>query len=210
MDKIAQIIGLVSAALTTSSFVPQAIKTWRTRSTGDLSPLMFSLFFVGIAGWLVYGFLTRDLPITVANIVTICLAGIILFFILIGKKSKSIAHIGLYVKDLEKMQEFYCSFFQARAGTLYSNPKKKFTSCFLTFPVGTSIELMHLQDHEIMSNSGWGHIAISVGSESNVNSVSKLLKESGIEQMENPRHTGDGYYESLFRDPEGNYIEITV
>jgi MtN3 and saliva related transmembrane protein len=75
-------IGFIAAALTTASFVPQAIKTLRTRSTSDLSPAMYTSFFLGILCWLVYGILINDLPMIVANIITTGLSGTILFVIL--------------------------------------------------------------------------------------------------------------------------------
>ena len=74
------IIGLVSAALTTGAYVPQAVKTWRTRRTGDLSLSMFSMVFLGTVGWLVYGILKDDLPIILANTITLGTSFVILFF----------------------------------------------------------------------------------------------------------------------------------
>lgn len=74
------IIGLVSAFLTTGAYVPQAVKTWRTRRTGDLSLSMFSMVFLGTVGWLVYGLLKDDLPIILANTVTLGTSFVILFF----------------------------------------------------------------------------------------------------------------------------------
>ena len=209
MKDIAQIIGLVSAALTTAAFVPQAVKTWRTRSTSDLSPLMFSLFCIGIAGWLVYGILVRDLPIMLANIVTICLAGSILFFIIRGDRSKSVGHIGLYVNDLEAMKDFYCRNLMAKAGPLYHNPKKKFTSYFIHFAGNCKIELMHQEGRDRV-NEEYGHIALKLGNRQKVDSLTRQLASDGIKIISEPRITGDGYYESLICDPEGNYIELTT
>ncbi len=77
MDSIT-IIGLVAAACTTIAFVPQVIKTLRTRDTGSISLGMYSLFTFGIFLWLVYGILTRDIPIIFANSITTVLAAIIL------------------------------------------------------------------------------------------------------------------------------------
>ncbi|MBI5916962.1 MAG: SemiSWEET transporter [Bacteroidetes bacterium] len=74
------IIGLVSAALTTGAYVPQAVKTWRTRRTGDLSLSMFSMVFLGTVGWLAYGLLKDDLPIILANTMTLGTSFVILFF----------------------------------------------------------------------------------------------------------------------------------
>jgi len=71
-------IGLLAACCTTLAYAPQAIKTWQTRSTGDISLGMFSLMVVGVGLWLVYGLLIGDLPLIAANLVTLSLAGTIL------------------------------------------------------------------------------------------------------------------------------------
>lgn len=72
------IIGLVAGALTTLAFLPQVVKTWRVKSAEDLSLGTFSMIFSGVALWLVYGLLTDDLPIILANVVTLGLVGTVL------------------------------------------------------------------------------------------------------------------------------------
>jgi MtN3 and saliva related transmembrane protein len=69
-----EIIGLVAGLLTTMSFVPQAWKIYRTKSARDVSLHMFLAFSVGVALWLVYGLIKKDLAIVVANVVTLALA----------------------------------------------------------------------------------------------------------------------------------------
>jgi lactoylglutathione lyase len=54
------------------------------------------------------------------------------------------------------------------------------------------------------------HIAISVGSEEAVNGLTAQIKNDGFQVVDGPRHTGDGYYESVILDPDGNQVEITV
>ncbi len=71
-------IGIAAAILTTVAFAPQAIQAWRSRSTRDVSLAMFSMMVAGIALWLVYGLLIDDLPLILANAVTLLLAGAIL------------------------------------------------------------------------------------------------------------------------------------
>jgi MtN3 and saliva related transmembrane protein len=73
-------IGLAAAFCTTVAFLPQVIRTWRTRSTGDLSLGMFLVFTTGIFLWLVYGLYVHDVPLIAANSVTFVLSGTILFF----------------------------------------------------------------------------------------------------------------------------------
>jgi len=75
---ITTLIGLLAATCTTGSFLPQVIRAWRTRSTRDVSALMFVLLVTGNALWLLYGALIGDLPIIVANLITITLVAIIL------------------------------------------------------------------------------------------------------------------------------------
>jgi MtN3 and saliva related transmembrane protein len=72
------LLGLLAGTLTTASFIPQVIKTWRTRSASDLSTEMFSVFCGGVTLWLIYGVAVRDVPIVVANAITLILAGAIL------------------------------------------------------------------------------------------------------------------------------------
>jgi MtN3 and saliva related transmembrane protein len=73
-------IGLLAGACTTIAFVPQVIKTWKTRSAKDLSLGMYSIFCIGTALWLTYGLFISDLPIILANALTFLLALIILYF----------------------------------------------------------------------------------------------------------------------------------
>jgi MtN3 and saliva related transmembrane protein len=70
-------IGLAAAALTTFAFLPQAVKTWRSRSVGDLSLVTYSTFLAGVVLWLVYGLLIGDWPIIIANTVAMGLQGVI-------------------------------------------------------------------------------------------------------------------------------------
>jgi len=71
-------IGMAAALLTTAAFAPQAIKAWRSRSTKDVSLAMFTLMVTGLTLWLVYGILIDDLPLILANAVTLILASAIL------------------------------------------------------------------------------------------------------------------------------------
>lgn len=73
------ILGYCAAALTTGSFLPQAVLTVRTRNVSGISLGMYSAFTAGVALWLVYGVLLGKWPIVAANAVTLCLAATILF-----------------------------------------------------------------------------------------------------------------------------------
>ena len=74
-----KLIGFAAATCTTAAYAPQAIKVWKTRSTGDISLGMFLVMVLGLALWLVYGLLSGDAPLVAANAITIVLAGCILF-----------------------------------------------------------------------------------------------------------------------------------
>ncbi len=72
------ILGYVAGALTTIAFLPQVIQTWKTKSTKDISLVMFVTFCTGVFLWLIYGFLIGSYPVIIANIATLLLAMIIL------------------------------------------------------------------------------------------------------------------------------------
>ena len=69
------LLGITAACLTTTAFVPQVLKVWRTRSTGDISLAMFSMTFIGIVMWFIYGLLLVNIPLILANAVTMVLVG---------------------------------------------------------------------------------------------------------------------------------------
>ncbi len=71
-------IGGFAATLTTCSFIPQVWRVWRTKHTKDISLLMYTLFTVGVALWLIYGILLASWPIILANTITLLLAGMVL------------------------------------------------------------------------------------------------------------------------------------
>ena len=71
---MANLIGAVAGTLTTIAFVPQVLKTWRTRRADDVSLLMLLMFTTGVGLWMIYGLMLGAVPIIVANLVTIALA----------------------------------------------------------------------------------------------------------------------------------------
>jgi len=73
-----ELIGSLAGLLTTISFLPQVIKTYKSRSAKDLSLGMFLMFTLGVLAWLIYGIGINKLPIIAANSVTLVLAGMIL------------------------------------------------------------------------------------------------------------------------------------
>jgi lactoylglutathione lyase len=127
-----------------------------------------------------------------------------------------IDHVALWTKDLERCKQFYVSYFGAVAGAGYVNPAKGFASCFLSFGDGTRIEAMTTTTHVPVEaepgaqRMGWTHIAIALGSERLVDELTRRLKDDGFAILDGPRRTGDGYYESVALDPDGNRIELTA
>ena len=67
-------IGLLAGTLTTISFFPQMLKTWKTRSTKDISLEMFLLFCSGLLLWIVYGLFLRDIPVIMTHVAIFILA----------------------------------------------------------------------------------------------------------------------------------------
>ncbi|MFF2876196.1 VOC family protein [Gottfriedia sp. NPDC057991] len=124
-----------------------------------------------------------------------------------------IEHVAIWVNDLEGIRKFYETFFNCKSNNKYHNSKKKFESYFLTFESGARLEIMRKEGINKTNPDvpiGWAHIAISLGSEDAVNQMSAKFIDSGYSLINGPRFTGDGYYESVIEDPEGNLIELTV
>jgi lactoylglutathione lyase len=128
----------------------------------------------------------------------------------------TIDHIAIWVKDLERAKNFYVKYFDMVCSNKYHNPTKQFSSYFLSFKHSIiRIELMYRPD--IMEHvgkkgvtNGFTHFAISVGSKEHVHELTEKLRADHFVIESEPRTTGDGYYESVVLDTEGNWIEITV
>lgn len=82
-----EVIGLIAAVLTTSAFLPQVYKTWKTKDVSALSLPMLILFFVGIVLWFIYGILMDSLSMILANAITIVSAFFLIYFKLRYKKN---------------------------------------------------------------------------------------------------------------------------
>jgi lactoylglutathione lyase len=125
----------------------------------------------------------------------------------------TIEHVALWTDDLERSRDFYVAHFAAAAGARYHNPAKGFSSYFLRFESGARLEIMHrpeLVAHRVVPAIGLAHFAVSVGSEADVRAQTEKLRAAGVPVLSEPRRTGDGYFESVVSDPDGNQIEITV
>ena len=128
-----------------------------------------------------------------------------------------IDHLAIWTSDLEKMKAFYVRYFGMVAGEKYVNPVKKFESYFLSFQLGDTARIELMRNPFTRDNKserglsfGYAHIAISVGSVEKVNTITQELRIDGYRVIGEPRTTGDGYYESIVADIEGNWVEITI
>ncbi len=127
-----------------------------------------------------------------------------------------IEHIAIWTTDLERLRAFYETYFGTTANQKYVNPRKGFSSYFLSFSSGARVELMQRADIKGVDKGleeevlGYAHFAIEVGDEAAVNKLTQRLVDNGIQLLDGPRYTGDGYYESVILDPDGNRIEITA
>lgn len=125
-----------------------------------------------------------------------------------------IEHIAMYVKDIEEARNFFVKYFNAKSNALYYNKKTDFKSYFLSFDDGARLEIMNrpamVEFEKTLKQTGYIHIAFSLGSKAAVDKLTRMLKDDGYDVVSEPRTTGDGYYESCILGIEGNQIEITV
>jgi lactoylglutathione lyase len=123
-----------------------------------------------------------------------------------------VEHVALWALDLESVCAFYVEHLEATAGELYVNEAKGFRSRFLGWGDGARLEVMHRVDLERAreGSAGWVHVALSLGSEQAVDDAAARLAAAGVPVVDGPRRTGDGYYECVVLDPEGNRVELTA
>ena len=128
---------------------------------------------------------------------------------------RRIAHLAIWTRDLERVKDFYMHYFGMESGEKYSNRAKHFSSYFLTFAGGeTALELMHRPDMavspgEYTGQSGLTHFSIAVESKPQVEHLTDRLRADGFRIVGEPRTTGDGFFESVVEDCEGNTVEIS-
>lgn len=127
-----------------------------------------------------------------------------------------IAHVALWTGDLDRAVAFWLRYFDAEAGPLYESRRRPFRSRFLSFATGCRLEIM--ESPEVASGAaeggderlGWGHVAIEVADGEAVDRLAARMAADGVSVPSPPRWTGDGYYEALVLDPEGNRVEIVA
>lgn len=124
-----------------------------------------------------------------------------------------IEHVAIWVADIERAKAFYTTYFEGESNDKYTNEAKGFSSYFISYPTGARLEIMQrtdIVDAKEKPLLGWAHIAFCVGSKERVDALTKHLQNDGYTLESGPRTTGDGYYESVILDSEGNQIEITA
>lgn len=220
MNYYAPLFGYLAVVFTITSFIPQVWQSLKTRSVEDLSLWTLIIFVCSSSSWLTYGILIVDFPIIITNAIVFTLQMALLALKLKHNGPRQpktkIEHAAIWVEDLEGMSEFYTKYFQASRGSKYQNTAKKFSSYFLKFDHRkTRIELMHNPDYLPRNENGskingLAHLAFSVGTKARVDELTNQLRSDGYTILGEPRTTGDGYYESVIADPEGNAIEITI
>jgi lactoylglutathione lyase len=124
-----------------------------------------------------------------------------------------IDHVAVWARDLEAMRAFYTAVLGGVSGQRYENPATGFVSYFISLGEGIRLELMHRPGLGPASTEvvpGWAHIALALGSRDAVDAMVAELGRRGVTIAASPRITGDGYYEAVVLDPEGNRIELTA
>jgi lactoylglutathione lyase len=125
-------------------------------------------------------------------------------------------HIAIWTSDLERLRQFYETYFGGKAGAKYHNSKTGFSSYFLHFGTGARLELMQMPTIPPNANNiqaqylGIIHLAFVVGDEAAVDRLTERMAREGFEVLGQPRRTGDGYYESVILDPDGNRVELVA
>jgi len=125
-----------------------------------------------------------------------------------------IEHVAVWTRDLERLRGFYVGVLGGQSGPLYENPRTGFRSYFISFDGGARLELMSRRadqpEHHRPEGRflGFAHVALRLGSREAVDAMAAELESRGVALLGRPRVTGDGYYEAVLADPEGNRIEL--
>lgn len=120
-------------------------------------------------------------------------------------------HIAIWTFRLEELKEFYVRFLGGKSNEKYVNPKKGFESYFISFDEGPSLELMSrpdVQNTVVEENRvGLTHLAFTFPGQEEVLRFTEEMRSEGYTIAGEPRTSGDGYFESVILDPDGNRIE---
>jgi lactoylglutathione lyase len=127
-----------------------------------------------------------------------------------------ISHLAIWTYNLEGMRNFYIHYFDASSSEAYYNHSRDFKSYLIRFDGDCSIELMQMPGIPKTKNdtrkqyTGLVHFAIQTGSKQKVDNLTEHLRKDGFSVVGEARTTGDGFYESIILDPDGNRVEIVA
>lgn len=124
-----------------------------------------------------------------------------------------IDHIAIWTNKLEEMKAFYTTYFGGLTNSKYINAAKGFESYFIHFDGGVSLEIMKRTDIENRvegEHIGLCHLAFSVENKDKVHEMTDRFRADGYQVVGEPRMTGDGCYESVILDVDGNRIELVA
>lgn len=141
-----------------------------------------------------------------------------------GAETLGIDHAALWVSDLTVSPDFYLRWFGGCANGEYHNPRTGLHTVILSFgdrrPAGgdgavrgARLELMtrpDITDRAPAELLGWAHISFALTGRPQVDELVRRLREAGVPVVDGPRVTGDGYYEAVLVDPDGNRVEIVA
>lgn len=120
-------------------------------------------------------------------------------------------HIAIWTFRLEELKDFYVRYFGGTSNEKYINPKKGFESYFVSFEAGPPLELMSRTDVKDIpfddSRIGLTHLAFTFPSQEKVLQFTEQMRKEGYVIAGEPRTSGDGYFESVVLDPDGNRLE---
>ena len=127
-----------------------------------------------------------------------------------------IEHVAIWTSDLEKLKNYYVTYFDGKSNSKYLNMKNGFESYFITFASGSRLEVMQMptipqnkNDTIVAQHLGIIHLAFGSETKADVDQKAEQLKKAGFPILTGPRITGDGYYEFETLDPDNNRIEVT-
>ena len=137
-----------------------------------------------------------------------------------------IDHAAVWVSDLAGARDFYARWFAGRSNGEYHNPRTGLRTFILTFAPDASddgsggsggrsarLELMSRPDITARPDAealGWAHISFALPGRADVDGLAARARAAGVPVVDGPRLTGDGYYEAVLLDPEGNRVEIVA
>lgn len=118
-------------------------------------------------------------------------------------------HVAFWTRQIETLEAFYATQFGARV--LFRHAIGDFRCTFMSLDDSVKIELMSrtvIGDPDLTERVGYSHLSLEVESKAKVNEITDRFLAAGIRIEKNKEQYDDGFYESSFRDPDGNIIEI--